>query len=55
MESQLSQSWIDTMRADGHWPDRLLTEYLDEAARDVPDQVAIVDTNSMTERSTILT
>ena len=43
------------MRNGGHWPDRVLTEYLDEAARDFPDQMAIVDDNSMTERVTTLT
>lgn len=43
------------MRAAGLWPDRLITEYLDAAAAERPRQVAVVDHNSMTGRSTALT
>jgi cyclohexanecarboxylate-CoA ligase len=43
------------MRAAGLWPDRLITDYLDQADARRPDHVAVVDHNSMTGRSTTLT
>ena len=42
------------MREGGYWPDRLLTDYLDDAASTRPDRVALVDHNSMTDRRTTL-
>ena len=41
-------------RAAGHWPDRLATDYLDEAVRHAPNSVAIIGRNSMTEQSEAL-
>jgi cyclohexanecarboxylate-CoA ligase len=43
------------MREAGLWPDRLITDYLDQAAAERPDHAAIVDHNSMSGRSTTLT
>nr|NIP73615.1 hypothetical protein [Gammaproteobacteria bacterium] len=31
------------MRAEGFWPDRLITDYLDDAAEQRPDHVAVSD------------
>lgn len=42
---QLSESRRAAMHAAGLWPDRLLTDYLDEAVRDTPEKVAIVARN----------
>jgi len=42
------------MRAAGLWPDRLITERLDEVAAAQPDRVALVDHNSVTGRATTL-
>ena len=42
------------MRAAGHWPQRLITDALDEAAASRPDHVAIVDHNSLSGRSSTL-
>ena len=50
----LSPQRIAAARSAGLWPDRLLTDDLDEHARARPDQVAITDHNSMTGRSTAL-
>ena len=50
----LPQERIDAMRDGGFWPDRLITEYMDQAAGARPDQVAVTDTNSMTGRVTTL-
>lgn len=50
----LPQERIDAMTAAGLWPNRLLTDYLDAAAQDCPDQVAIVDFNSMTGKTNVL-
>lgn len=42
------------MRAAGHWRDRLLIDFHDEAVARHPDKVALIDHNSMTGRSTVL-
>ena len=44
----------ESLRASGLWPGRLITECLDEVAAAHPDRVAIVDSNSVTGRSTTL-
>jgi cyclohexanecarboxylate-CoA ligase len=44
----------ERMTALGLWPNRLVTDCLDDAAAACPDQVAIVDSNSMTGRDTTL-
>jgi cyclohexanecarboxylate-CoA ligase len=40
---QLDASRRAAMRASGLWPDRLFTDFLDEALREAPDALAIVD------------
>lgn len=50
----LDQDRVDAMAAAGLWPDRVITDYLDDAIKDRPDQVAIVDHNSTTGRRTTL-
>ena len=50
----LPQERIDAMREAGWWPDRLITDYMDEAVLACPDQVAVTDFNSMTGRATTL-
>ena len=45
---------VKAMEAAGLWRNRLITDYLDEAAAAHPDAVAIVGENSMTGRSTTL-
>jgi cyclohexanecarboxylate-CoA ligase len=45
---------LQAMREQGLWPERLLTDYLDDAARERPEQVAVTDFNSMTGRFTTL-
>jgi len=50
----LTTERIDAMRSAGLWPNRLLTDYLDRAVAEHPDQVAITDLNSMTGGSTTL-
>lgn len=48
IRSQLTQERIKSMAGTGYWPDRVLTDYVDEAAAEFPDKVAISDLNSMT-------
>ena len=48
----LPRERIDAMRAAQLWPDRLITDYLDDAAAARPDHVAVTDFNSMTGRAT---
>jgi len=43
------------MRTAGLWPDRLALDHLDDNLRAAPDDVALIDHNSMTGRSTALT
>ncbi len=42
------------MTAAGLWPGRLVVDYLDDAAAQVPDRIAVVDHNSVTGASTRL-
>jgi cyclohexanecarboxylate-CoA ligase len=51
----LSDARLRAEKARGLWPDRLLTDYLDEAVKAVPDQVAITGANSATGERTALT
>lgn len=53
-EPILPERYVRAMREGGYWPDRLLTDYLDDAASTRPDRVALVDHNSMTDRRTTL-
>ena len=50
----LSPERTEAVKAAGFWPDRLITDYLDEALAACPDKVALVDFNSMTGRGTTL-
>ena len=43
------------MRDQGLWPDRLVADYLDDAAGENPNGIAIVDMNSVTGLTTQLT
>jgi cyclohexanecarboxylate-CoA ligase len=45
---------IQEMTKTGLWPNRLLIDYLDEAARFRPDRIAVTSLNTMTGRSTTL-
>lgn len=50
----LSEARLRAEQARGLWPNRILTDYLDEAVKARPDQVAITGTNSATgERATL--
>jgi len=51
----LSDARLRAEKARGLWPDRLLTDYLDEAVKAVPDQIAITGANSATGERTALT
>ncbi|MCG2634012.1 MAG: AMP-binding protein [Gammaproteobacteria bacterium] len=51
----LSAERIAQMTEAGLWPDRLLIDYLDEAAAAHPDRVALRDSNSTTGQSRVLT
>ncbi|MCZ6841566.1 MAG: cyclohexanecarboxylate-CoA ligase [SAR324 cluster bacterium] len=50
----LSDERIQAMAKAGLWPDRLITDCLDEAVADCPHKVAVVDHNSSTGRRTTL-
>ncbi len=50
----LSQNRIEAENKRGLWPNRIITDYLDDAAHDFPDRVAIADVNSMTGAETVL-
>lgn len=39
----LTQQQIDTYTASGHWKNRLLTDYLDDAVAEHPDQISSID------------
>ncbi|HKI97214.1 MAG TPA: cyclohexanecarboxylate-CoA ligase [bacterium] len=54
MDPIIPEERLREMRHTKLWPDRLVTDYLDEAVAQRPDQVAIVDHNSMSGRSTTL-
>jgi cyclohexanecarboxylate-CoA ligase len=51
----LSEARQRAEQARGLWPNRILTDYLDEAVRARPDQVAITGANSATGERTTLT
>jgi hypothetical protein len=42
-ETILTQEQIDTYTGAGHWVDRVITDYLDDAAERTPDKVAFID------------
>lgn len=50
----LPQERIAAMEAKGLWPDRLITDYVDEAVASTPDRVAVTDYNSTSGRATTL-
>ncbi len=54
MDPLIPPERAQAMRAAGYWPQRLITDALDEAATARPDRVAIVDHNSLSGRSTTL-
>lgn len=47
-------AWTPAEWAQAHWPNRTLTDYLNDAVARSPDKVAIIDHNAMTGRSTTL-
>ena len=52
--TMLTENRAQAMTKAGLWPNRLITDCLDEAAAACPDKVAVVDHNSMTGRRTTL-
>jgi cyclohexanecarboxylate-CoA ligase len=54
MDPIIPEARIKAMRKAKLWPDRLVTDYLDDALAKRPEHVAIVDHNSMSGRSTTL-
>ncbi len=50
----LDQGRIDAMTAAGLWPNRIITDYLDDAVARNPDKVAVVDHNSTSGLGTTL-
>ena len=48
-------AWTPAEWARKHWPQRMLTDYLDDAVGRHPDKAAIVDFNSMSGKATTLT
>ena len=48
-------AWTPAEWARTHWPQRMLTDYLDDAVSRHPDKAAIVDFNSMSGKATTLT
>jgi cyclohexanecarboxylate-CoA ligase len=48
-------AWTPAEWARTHWPQRMLTDYLDDAMKRHPDKASIVDYNSMTGKATTLT
>ena len=51
----LPESRIAAESGRGLWPNRIVTDYLDDAAAAFPDRIAIADINSMTGAETVLT
>src|SRR6266508_2273055 len=45
---------VEAMRAQGHWRDAVMADYLDRCRAEVPDKTAIVDFNSVTGRASRL-
>ena len=54
LDPNLPQWRIDEANAGGFWPNRLLTDDLDDACATMPDKVAVTDINSMTGGRTTL-
>ncbi len=54
-EISLSEARLRAEHARGLWPNRILTDYLDEAVKATPDQTAITGSNSATGERTTLT
>ena len=54
LQAILPESRIQEMARAGHWPDRLVLDYLDDALAEGPDRPAITDHNSETGQSTTL-
>jgi cyclohexanecarboxylate-CoA ligase len=50
----LTAERIEAMTAQGHWLDRTIVDYLDDALRTHPDKLYVTDHNSTTGRSTSL-
>jgi len=50
----IPETRLRSMREAGHWPDRLIIDWHDEAAARSPDKVALVDHNSTTGVSTTI-
>jgi cyclohexanecarboxylate-CoA ligase len=48
-------AWTPAEWANAHWPQRILTDYLDDAVNRHADKAAIVDYNSMNGKATTLT
>ncbi len=46
---------VAAMKAQGHWRDRRLTDMFDQRVAEMPDKLALVDSNSMTGTSSRLT
>lgn len=55
IKTDLTQERVNAMTSAGLWPDRILTDYFDEAVRQVPDRVAIAAANAETGVTTRLT
>ena len=54
MTEQTLPVWTPAEWALTHWPQRMLTDYLDDAEGRHPDKVAIVDYNSMNRVATTM-
>ena len=55
MTQAVLPAWTPAEWARTHWPQRMLTDYLDDAVARHPDKAAIVDFNSMSGKATTLT
>lgn len=53
LRNMMPRPWIEAQRASGLWPERLVTDYLDDATAWTPDRPAVVDTSS--EPANVLT
>ncbi len=50
LTSMMPEAWAHGQRERGLWPERLITDYLDDAAAWTPDRPAVVDPSRGTER-----
>jgi len=50
----LPKTRVDAMRAQGHWRDEVMGDYLDRCRAELPDKTAVVDFNSVTGRESHL-